>query len=505
MARPIAAIQVLSRTRVLLNAILWIAIPCVWAQTRIDQADRIASALRNQQFDKALDLLVPALEKSPTDPQLWTMQGAAYAGENKNDDALASFHKALRFSPDYLPALRGAAQIEYQAGSPAAIPLIQHVLRLQPDDRTGHGMLAVLEYQQGNCARALPHFEKADALFDSKASALDAYGVCLVRLKKLDRAISVFQKTVALSPVDAQQRRLLASVQLMAHKPQDALATLELLLQASHVDVETLELASAAYEDSGDTSQSVGTLRQAILLDPQNVNLYLDFAHISYAHDSFQVGINVVSDGIALQPGAAPLYLARGVLYVQLAQYDKAEADFDKAHELDPRQSLSSAAQGVAASQENDLGRALATVEEKLVRRPNDPLLLYLQADFILQRGAAPGSAEFQLALRSARRAVELQPTLTEARNVLAKLYLESGQFKEAAEQSRQVLNNDPQDQTAVYHLILAQRKTGQTAEIPGLLKKLAQLREEAAKEQSRRNRYKLVDDENQSKEQSNP
>jgi hypothetical protein len=98
-----------------------------------------------------------------------------------------------------------------------------------------------------------------------------------------------------------------------------------------------------------------------------------------------------------------------------------------------------------------------------------------------------------------------LQPTLTEARNVLAKLYLQSGQFQEAAEQSRQVLKNDPQDQTAVYHLILAQRKTGQTAEIPGLLKKLAQLREEAAKEQSRRNRYKLVDDENQSKEQSNP
>jgi len=127
MARPIAAIQVLSRTRVLLDAILWIAIPCVWAQTRIDQADRIASALRNQQFDKALDLLVPALEKSPTDPQLWTMQGAAYAGENLNDDALASFHKALRFSPDYLPALRGAAQIEYQAGSrfSACSPMIE--------------------------------------------------------------------------------------------------------------------------------------------------------------------------------------------------------------------------------------------------------------------------------------------------------------------------------------------------------------------------------------------
>ncbi len=40
-----------------------------------------------------------------------------------------------------------------------------------------------------------------------------------------------------------------------------------------------------------------------------------------------QVGINVVSDGIAMQPKAAPLYFARGVLYIQLAEYEKGQAD----------------------------------------------------------------------------------------------------------------------------------------------------------------------------------
>ena len=92
----------------------------------------------------------------------------------------------------------------------------------------------------------------------------------------------------------------------------------------------------------------MSTLRQAILLDPRNPNLYVDFANIAFAHQSFQVGIDVVTDGIGLQPQAAPLYLARGVLYVQLAEYDKAEADFEKANRLDPSQSLSSAAQGLA-------------------------------------------------------------------------------------------------------------------------------------------------------------
>ena len=223
----------------------------------------------------------------------------------------------------------------------------------------------------------------------------------------------------------------------MAHQPQEALATLAPLLEGGDEDIETLELAATAYEDNKDTPQAIATLRQAILLDPKNVNLYVDFANISATHDSFQVGIDLVSDGIGQMPGAVPLYLARGVLYVQLAQYDKAEADFETAQTLDPRQSLSSAAQGLLAAQEDDVGRALATVQKKLAQRPKDAPLLYLQADFLSQRGVEPGTPEFQFAMRSAKQAVALQPNLSGARTVLAKLYLQEGKYPQAIEQCR--------------------------------------------------------------------
>src|SRR5262249_746675 len=150
----------------------------------------------------------------------------------------------------------------------------------------------------------------------------------------------------------------------------------------------TLDLVSAAYEETKDTDKAVSTLQRAILLAPNNINLYLDFANIASTHQSFQVGINVVNDGINLQPKAAPLYFARGVLYTQLAQFDKAEADFQTAYQLDPNQSLTAAAQGLAAVQANDLDHALQTVQAKLVHTPNNPLLLYMQADILTQKGA---------------------------------------------------------------------------------------------------------------------
>ena len=105
----------------------------------------------------------------------------------------------------------------------------------------------------------------------------------------------------------------------------------------------------------------------------------------------------------------------------RLGQYDDAQADFEKAYELDPSQSLSVAAQGLAAADANDLDRALATVQTKLERKPNDPILLYLEADVLAQKGAEPGTPDFQLAMRSAKKAVALRPALGPARAVLAK------------------------------------------------------------------------------------
>jgi tetratricopeptide (TPR) repeat protein len=46
--------------------------------------------------------------------------------------------------------------------------------------------------------------------------------------------------------------------------------------------------------------------------------------------------------GLKAEPAAAPLYVARGVLYVQLAKYEEAEDDFEKAEQLEPSRQIAS-------------------------------------------------------------------------------------------------------------------------------------------------------------------
>lgn len=467
-------------------------LPCAKAQ-RGGRTEPIAAALRAGEYATALELLQPALQTSPGDFRLWAMQGAAWAGEGDPKHALASYRSALKIAPDYLPALQGAAQIEFDMASPDAIPHLERLLRQRPQDEIGNGMLAVLEYQRGNCPEAIKRFEKTGLLFDSKPTALHAYAVCLVRVHKPSQAIPLLTRVVDQNPGDERERRLLASLQLIAHEPDDALATLAPQLSAAS-NADALDLASAAYEDKHETDKAVDLLRQAIVLDPNNVQLYVDFAAMASAHQSFQVGINVVNDGIALHPNAAALYFARGVLQVQLAQYDQAQSDFETAYRLDPNQSLSTAALGLAAVQHNDLDGALSTVEERLERRPNNPILLYLQADLLLQNGAEPGTPNFREAMSSAQNSAKLGPGLGPAHAVLAKLFLQSGNYQQAIIECHKALEIDPTDQSSVYHLIQALRKSGHSDEIPGLLQRLAQLRQDALKKEREQYRFRLVD-----------
>jgi hypothetical protein len=55
------------------------------------------------------------------------------------------------------------------------------------------------------------------------------------------------------------------------------------------------------------------------------------------------------------------------------------------------------------------------------------------------------------------------------------------------------VLRENPNDQIAVYHLLLALRKTNDPkGEVPGLVKRLAELRAQSQQQEASTNRYKL-------------
>ena len=471
---------------------------CALGFARPEDVQPIISALRNKRYADALESARRALKTEPGNSQILTLEGLAFRGLGREQEALAVFQKALRTDPAYLAALEGAAQIEYAAGHAGAIPLLDRLLKLRPGDETAHAMRAAMAWKQRDCQTAVVHFERSQAAIASQPEALREYGICLVRLKRLEPAESVFQQLVSLNPADTSQLRPLAAVQLIAGRTQAALETLKPLIGTDNPDPEALALASAAYERLGDTPNAVATLRQAIVSSPRTVRYYLDFANLSFIHKSYEAGIQVVSAGLKLSPDSPPLHLARGILYVQTGQITQADADFAMAERLDPRQPGTVDARVLEHLQENDLNGAVRLVREQIRTRPGNAFLHYLLAEVLNFQGPPAGSPEFQQALQAAADAVKLQPDLTVARNLLSRLYLDTGQVKAAIEQCREVLRATPQDPIALYRLMRALKLSNDpdaAKELPEVVRRFNDARSLAARQEAQESSYRLVED----------
>jgi tetratricopeptide (TPR) repeat protein len=467
------------------------------AASEDDAVRSITAALRAKRFQEALNLSRSALGRSPKDERILVLESMALTGLQNDREALVVLKRALEIAPDYVPALEAAAEIEYRQGKPEAKGHLQHLIELRPGEPTAHAMLGALAWKQSDCATAVQHFAQAKTAIATQPDALLEFGACLMRMKRADEAAGVYRQLAGLRPQDRRAQYALAVSLIEAGRFRDAIAALEPLVQATRPDPIALELTSSAHESLGETPQAVEQLRRAVLLDPRNVNLYLDFAALAFTHQSFQVGIDMINAGLTQIPDSAPMYLARGVLYVQLAEYTKADADFDKAERLDPNRALGSVARGLSQIQQNNLDQALVTVRSQLKANPNDAFLHYVLAELLSRQGAQAGSPEFQKAVEAAQEAVRLKPDFVLARDVLSRLYLQSGEVEKAIDQCRLALRDDPSDEMALYRLIRALQSSGRpdrAAEVQTLLKRFAVVREEGRKRQMQETQYRLVE-----------
>ena len=397
---------------------------------------------------------------------------------------------ALNSCPTYLPALEGAAQIEYAQQSRDTPSLLRRILAVQPENPIAHAMLASILRLQQNCTDALTHYEASKALFPTRPDLLQGFGSCLADTGDLQSALATYQQLLATNPNDSI-RYDVAVLQWKTHASDAALLTLSPLLTEAH-HVPALALASKIHEEEGDTPQAVALLRDAILQSPDEVDNYLDFATVAFAHKSFQVGIDILNTGLNRLHNSAALYVARGVLEIQLSKSDLAIADFEKAHQLDPKMSFAIDAVGIMQSQQHHGGESLALFEVQANQHPDDPLLHYLLAEQLSQSAAEGNGSRLTAAIVGAKRAVTLDPQYQAAHDLLAVLYVRAKQPELAIEQAELALTKDPDDEIALYQELMAKRSSGDTLQIKALTAKLEEARKQAGRRQEIADKYRL-------------
>ena len=271
-----------------------------------------------------------AAEKSPSDYRIRTLQGIALSMKAIEPRfALAAFHRALTVSPLYPAALKGGSQVLSSNWRQTSNSTTRtRSLRWIPGDQTAQSAHGVMQDENRNCQSAFRHFEFSKDAIHSHTVSSQRCGSFITRLKHLIRQFPSSNSWLRL-PRTIPMHGTISRGTNAGGPNQAAVQTLAPLIAAHTSDPDVLGLASEADEAVGDTPSAVSLLRQAIVIEPTNADFYARFASLCLDHDSDQVGIDMLNAGLQRIPNDPSLYVSRGLLYSELAQYDKAEADFD--------------------------------------------------------------------------------------------------------------------------------------------------------------------------------
>lgn len=459
-----------------------------------DPVAQIKTLLRNGNAVEADRRCDQALRSFPRNPALWTLKGLASDSLHKTGQALKAYYSALEIDGEYLPALEGAAQDEFRKRSQKAVPLLERAEKVRPSDSTIQAMLGTLAYLRHDCRKAVVYFERIPAVPPWNFETLQEYGTCLGRLDDWKRAITVLSSALEREPANDEARYNLAVADFQTGQYSSVVETLNPLLHRDPPDSESLGLAAEACESLFDTPRAVDFLKKGIAAYPENPEFYVAFANISLAHNSFQVGVDVVNAGIARLPRDASLHFARGILFLEMGEYEKGERDFDLVEALDPAMPDGPAAGALAKLEARQPKEAERLARVQLANRPNDPSLNYVLAEAIRGQGVPPDSAEFREAQAAAEKAVKLQPDFARARLLLSRLYMQAGKFDRAAAQAAEAVRLAPDNVAIMYNLILATNRTGRTEQLPQLVKRLNELKEASSRKHHELRQYTLAE-----------
>jgi Flp pilus assembly protein TadD len=428
-------------------------------------ADSLSDALRSGRFQDALNLSDDLLKTQPRDPVVWTGRGIALTGLHRERESISSFEKALEFSPDFLPALKAAAEAGYRSRDARAAGFVERLIRLEPENHVAHAIAGVLAFEAGDCDRAVPHFEKARTEISANQQAFPLYGACLVALDRAADAVAVFEQLLVSQPGSTLARFNLGYAQVLAHRNAEAVKTLEPLTSGPDANADVLNLLAAAEASEGRLESAVARLQQAIRSAPKDERNYVDLAALCMQNESGDTAVAIVEAGLAILPQSARLHTLRGVLKAEVGKYDDAAVEFDLANRLDPRRQYGAAGLGVLYTETRQSDLAATVLRERLRKSPGDSTLNFLLAQALVQEGAAPGTPEFAEAIRCLKLALGARSDFAKAHSLLGKLYVQAGAYPEAVEQLRLAAGYDGSDRVAWSQLAIALRRLGRNEE----------------------------------------
>lgn len=451
--------------------------------------EQIRSLIRRGEFVAALQACDKDLRVNPRDFRILTLKGIALQGLGRNLESLEAFRQALKIQPKFLPALQGAAQLEYILHDPHCRQTLEAILKIQPEMPTAHAMLGVLSFEERDCKSTLEHFRKAGQISEMPPIKWRR-AFCYYETESWAEAERDFVDLLNLKE-DERVRYNLGLVRLKEGKSAEAITTLRPLLQKESPDPEVMSLLAASYEANKQTPEAFQILRRAIELYPYDEQLYVDLGILCLEHSSFLAGIEVLRIGVQNIPQSARIQIMLGIMQASAGFFAEAEKAFKKADQLSPNEAIGKVGLAIMMLHAGAADQVISLLREQ-IKRASIPLVELLLVEALLQKEEVT-SNDLQEAKSLLLSSIKQQPTNAKAYTLLGKIYLREGNINDAVRALEKADRLDPSDRASIYQLMTLYNRLGRKQEAMDLMNRLRVIQESERIKESTSERYRLV------------
>jgi protein O-GlcNAc transferase len=167
-------------------------------------------------------------------PEVLVNLGNVLAAQNRREDALANYDKALAARPDFFEALFNRANVLLELKRPEdALQDFERVVRLRPDFPSGWNNRGTSLRNLQRLDEALASFSRAAALSPAHVNALTNVAIVLWDQGRLGDALAAADRALAVAPNSAEALYIKANILRDLRQLDEALAHYELTLAAN--------------------------------------------------------------------------------------------------------------------------------------------------------------------------------------------------------------------------------------------------------------------------------
>ena len=371
------------------------------------------------------------------DAQLLGQIGGMYAAAGKADRALTLFDRAIKKEPQksdhyFAKGLLLANQKRFAE----AEDTIRLGIKAALESAVGHYYLGRIGVEGKDLEKAVTNFEKALALNPTFEPAYVALGSVYEANQQRDKAIAVYRRYLqSINPKNREIRHHVVRLQIGARNYEEALQELESMLAEDTGDLDAQLRIGLIYGEQKNYPKAIERLNNILAARPAELKVRDYLGYLYEESKNYPKAVEAYSMNVKLEPSYFEGHLHLGVLQYRLKQFPSAIEHLQLATKLNPKQPESHIVLGLAYFQTEQYDLALQAFAEGLRHNPDN-------ADLHFNAGTAYDKLNrFEEVVRSMETALKIDPHHADALNYLGYSYAERGvKIEEAISLTKQAV-----------------------------------------------------------------